>query len=118
MFHGDHLYVQSFDAYHSNENNGLACLDRDGRLEWKTGPAETFDYGNLLIADGMIYVINGKSGELSLVEATPAGYRLLARHDVVPGDGQSKIWAPMALADGKLIIRDNTHLVCLDVRNP
>lgn len=118
MFHKGHLYVQSFDAYHGRENNGLACLDTNGQLKWKTGPKETFDYGNLLIADGMIYVINGESGELSLVEATPAGYRLLARHDVVPDEKQTKIWAPMALADGKLILRDNTHLTCIDIRPP
>ncbi|MFC1463079.1 PQQ-binding-like beta-propeller repeat protein, partial [Verrucomicrobiota bacterium] len=118
VFYKGHLYAQSFDAYHSKENNGLTCLDTDGKLQWKTGPKETFDYGNLLIADGMIYVINGESGEISLVEATPAGYKLLARHDVVPDEGQRRIWAPMALANGKLIIRDNTRLVCLDVRKP
>lgn len=32
--------------------------------------------------------------------------------------GGQEIWAPMALSDGKLLIRDQSRMKCLDVKAP
>jgi outer membrane protein assembly factor BamB len=47
-----------------------------------------------------------------MAEASPAGYRELARARVLSGHDA---WAPMAFADGRLIVRDLTEMVCLDL---
>ena len=50
---------------------------------------------------------------MTLAEATTAGYRRLARAQVID-DGVTS-WGPMALAAGRLIVRDLTRMTCLDV---
>ncbi len=90
----------------------LICLDLDGKLVWKSGSAHRFGLGPYMIADGMIYVMDD-SGLLTLAEATPDGYKQLAQAQVLNGHDS---WGPMAMAGGRLIVRDLTRMVCLDVR--
>jgi hypothetical protein len=61
--------------------------------------------------------MHGKTGELFLAEASPDGYRQLAKAKVLDGEN-GEVWAPMALADGRLIVRDQHKMKCLDVRGP
>jgi hypothetical protein len=49
---------------------------------------------------------------LRLLEANVSEYRELARAQVLSGPD---VWAPLALSDGKLIVRDMAKLVCLEV---
>jgi outer membrane protein assembly factor BamB len=65
-----------------------------------------------MIADGLIYVLDN-DGVLSMAEASPTGYHRLARAQVIE-DGSSS-WGPMALAAGRLIVRDSSRMVCVDV---
>ena len=110
IFHRGFLYAVRRDGQ-------LACLDLEGNLRWASGNVNRFDGGKgpYLLADGMLYVLD-ESGGLSLVEATPDAFRRLARARVIPKARHS--WAPMALAGGRLLLRDLTDLVCLDVRAP
>jgi outer membrane protein assembly factor BamB len=50
---------------------------------------------------------------LSIVEAGPSAYHRLARAQVIE-DG-SVTGGPMALVAGRLIVRDSTRMVCVDV---
>ena len=52
------------------------------------------------------------SGRLTLAEATSQGYRQLAEAQVFDGNDS---WGPMALVGGRLIVRDLTHMMCLNV---
>ena len=63
------------------------------------------------MADGVILALND-SGLLRLIEATPQKYNLLAQAQVLTGH---ESWGPMALAGGRLIARDLTRMVCLEV---
>lgn len=111
----NHLYINS----NSNERqDGLMCMTLDGEIRWRTKDtpgAPMFERGNLLLVDGMIVALDGKTGVLHLVEPSPEGYKELAR---TPMLGGKEIWAPMALADGKLVLRDQGQMKCLDLRNP
>ncbi len=110
-----YIYGQSFDAFHNKVNNGLVCLTPAGELKWKSGPDVLYDSGGFLIADGVIYVIDGKSGDLCLVLASPDHYHELARAKLLsPRGGQ--IWSPPALSNGRLLLRDLNTLKCVDVR--
>ena len=115
LLYDGYLYMNS----NSNEReDGMACLTLDLELKWRTKDDESlpeFERGNLLLADDMIFNLDGKTGILHLIEPSPEGYRELARAKVLDG---KKIWSPMALSNGKLIIRSQTEMKCLDVVGP
>ncbi len=90
----------------------LACLSLDGKRVWNSGPANTFGLGPYLLADGLLFVLHGEKGTLHLIEATPSGFEELARAKVLDGHD---CWGPMAMAAGRLLVRDLTTLVCLEV---
>jgi outer membrane protein assembly factor BamB len=89
----------------------LVCIDLEGNEVWNSG-RDRFGHGPYMIADGVILVM-GNDGELVMAEATSAEYRPLAKFQVFQ-DGHDA-WAPMALAGGRLIVRDMTRMVCLDL---
>ena len=92
----------------------LVCLDLAGRRIWTSGRQKRFGRGPYVIANGLIYLMND-TGVLTLAEATPSGYRQLAQAKVLPAEDK-EAWGPMAIAGGRLIIRDMKHMICLDVR--
>lgn len=87
------------------------CLDTGGQMVWESGKTERFGLGPFLFADNKILILND-TGELTLIRASITGFEQLARAKVLPG---RDAWAPMALVDGKLLLRDSERLVCLDV---
>jgi outer membrane protein assembly factor BamB len=89
----------------------LVCLDLDGKELWNSG-RDKYGSGPYLIADGLIFVLDD-NGVLSVADAAPAAYHRLARAQVIE-DGSSS-WGPMALVAGRLIVRDSTRMVCVDV---
>jgi len=89
----------------------LACLDLHGKVLWASGSASRFGLGPFLMAQGLMFIMND-DGHLTLAEVSPSGYRSLARAKVLNGHDS---WAPLALAGGRLLARDLTHMVCLDV---
>lgn len=117
------LYQNHLFAISSKKSAGLfTCLGLDGKVVWESPLVEgdrqaskTFDLGGFLLADGMFYVLDGKSGMLRLLEASTKGYKELASARIL---GEEDVWGPMALSDGKLIIRDMSQMVCLQVGRP
>ena len=89
----------------------LVCLDLKGRVLWSSGSQHRFGLGPYLLADGLIYVLDD-SGMLTLAEATPKSYQQLAGVQVIDGNDS---WGPMAMAGGRLILRDLTHMACVNV---
>jgi len=78
---------------------------------WASTSANRFGSGPCVIAGGLIYVLDD-SGVLTLVEAAASGYTQLARAKVLDG---LESWGPMAVASGRLIVRDLTRMVCLEI---
>jgi outer membrane protein assembly factor BamB len=98
---GDHIY--GFD------NATLRCISAaTGERVWAR---RGFGKGTLVTADGMLYVLSD-GGVLALIEATPEEYREKARFQAMTG----KAWTAPALAQGRLYVRDQDELSCLDVR--
>lgn len=89
----------------------LVCLGLDGKVAWASGPGAQFGLGSFTLAGGLIFALND-SGRLSLFEASTAHATPLAQAQVLKG---RESWAPMALAGGRLLVRDLTRMVCLDV---
>ena len=101
-----YIYGNSADV-----GGGLRCITLDGQKKWDSKP-KSFDLGNLLIADGLIYIIQGDNGQLCMAEASPDGYKELGR---APMLAPPEPWAPLAFKDGKLVVRDMHKIFCLDV---
>ncbi len=91
----------------------LTCMSFDGKPVWDSDGKAAFGLGGYLLADGMFFILEGRTGMLRLVEASTSGYKELASAQVLGGHD---VWTPPALSDGKLVIRDMTKMVCLDVR--
>lgn len=90
----------------------FTCLDSDGQQVWTSDGKASFGLGSFILADGMFFILEGKTGMLRLVEASTREYKELASAQVLGGHD---VWAPLALSDGKLVIRDLQKMVCLQV---
>lgn len=90
----------------------FTCLDMDGHSVWTSEDRASFDLGSYILADGMFFVLDGKTGVLRLVEANTTEYRELASAQVLSGP---EVWAPMALSDGWLVVRGLREMKCLRV---
>jgi len=106
----DHFYAQ----YTINErSDGFVCMTMDGQVKWKTGENPLFNKGGAVLADGLILAVDG-SKMLYLIEPDPSGFKPLASVELLEA-GEN--WAPIALSGGKLFIRDQKHMKCLQVTN-
>ena len=92
-------------------NGHFVCLDPQGKVVWSSGSAGQFGLGPFLVAAELGFALND-NGMLSLFEAPAEKFNLLAKAQVLKG---RESWGPMALAGGRLIVRDLTRVVCLDV---
>jgi len=91
----------------------LACLDLEGRQLWQTDRTVNFDLGAYMMVGDELAVIEGPTGSLHRYRATPRGPQPVGR-PVQVIDGR-EIWAPPALAAGRLLVRNQNRLICLDV---
>jgi outer membrane protein assembly factor BamB len=105
--HENHLYGVRADGK-------FVCLTLEGKVAWASPSGQAFGLGSFILADGLLFAMND-SGLLRLIEATPAKYTLLAQAQVLKG---RESWGPLALAGGRLIVRDLTRMACLDVARP
>jgi outer membrane protein assembly factor BamB len=100
VLHHDHIY--GFDE------GFLVCMNlRTGKICWKE---RGFGKGTLLSADGHLIVL-GDQGKLALVAASPEAFRQEATLQV----SRKRCWIMPALAHGKLYVRDEEQVQCLDV---
>jgi outer membrane protein assembly factor BamB len=67
-----------------------------------------------MIGDGKILALDDH-GLLTMARAVPESFEPLAQAKVLDGHDA---WGPMALATGRLIVRDLTRMVCLDLTKP
>jgi outer membrane protein assembly factor BamB len=108
VLHGDHFYSQ----YTINERaDGLVAMSMDGQVKWKTDQQPPFVRGGMILADGLLLTTDGNT-KLYLLEPTPSGFKPLAAAEILEaGDN----WAPLALVDGKLLVRGQKQLKVFQV---
>jgi outer membrane protein assembly factor BamB len=97
----DHLYG-------FNESR-LECMNfRTGKVVWKQSG---YGKGSLLVADGYLIVL-GEEGKLAVGKASQKGFRPQASFQAT----RAKCWTMPVLAEGRLYVRDEERITCLDVR--
>ncbi len=107
------VFNNHFFAVGKKKRGLFTCVNFDGKPAWDSDGKATFELGSFLLADGMFFVLEGKTGMLRLIEANATGYKELGKAQVLSGED---VWGPMALSDGKLVLRDLAKMVCIDVR--
>ena len=99
----------------------LACMSLEGKVLWTSGIDNQYGLGPFLVAGDLLFALKD-NGQLTLAQVGPRGMKVLAQAKVLykqtdkgllPG---TDAWGPMALVDGRLIVRDLARMVCLDVR--
>jgi outer membrane protein assembly factor BamB len=122
------LYNGYFYAQYSTNNrrDGLVCMNMNGDIMWKTGRNPNFNKGSMIFADGLIISTDGTT-KLYLIEPDPSAFKPLASSELLKEGGTNsegialrvggatQNWAAIALADGKLLIRDQSRLICVKV---
>ena len=119
ILHNGYFYAE----YGTNSRrDGLVCMSMDGKIMWKTLRSPSFDKGSLILVDGLLLGTDGAT-KLYLIEPDPSAFKpiataeLLGKGNGVEGriGGATQNWAPIALSDGKLLIRDQKQLLCVKV---
>jgi hypothetical protein len=107
VFYDNYLFMIG----NCNQNrNGLICMSLDGKVHWKTGRNPSFDRGGFLIADGKIFIVDGRRGDLYCVKASSKGYQELGKMKPLKS---GKVWSPVALSNGMLVARDQKQILCV-----
>jgi len=104
------LYRDHIFAVGKKRRGLFTSLDLNGKQVWTSDGQAAFELGSFILADGMFLIVEGKTGMLRLLEANTKAYKELARAQVLGGHD---VWGPMALSEGKLVLRDLSRMVCL-----
>lgn len=108
--HGGYVLVDGY--IYGYDSSVLTCLKWEtGEVMWKN---RSVGKGSLVYADGLLFVLS-ETGVVGLVEATPAGYRELARFNLPQRSGRPT-WPHPVLANGRLYIRDQDTIFCFAVK--
>ncbi len=94
--------------------NRFVCVDPNDctKILWTSGTSDRFGLGPYLIADGKFFILKD-DGTLSIAKASTERFELLDKTKVLDGHDA---WGPLVIADGRLLMRDSKHLLCIDVR--
>ena len=110
---GDHLY-----GY--NDKAGWTCMDfKTGQVVW--AEKKGLGKGAIHCADGMLYLLEEKTGTVVLIDASPKGWNEHGRFVLGPQTTQRSpkgmVWTHPVVSGGKLYLRDQELLFCFDVKN-
>jgi outer membrane protein assembly factor BamB len=106
---GDHIYCG-----HGHNNGFPMCIDmRTGERLWKEQRGAGTGSAAVAYADDRLY-FRYENGEMALVAAEPAEYRLISQFTLASVKGKS--WPHPVIVGGRLYVRDQESLLCYDVR--
>lgn len=117
-----------YALYRTNSRrDGMVCMNMDGEIMWKTKRQPDFNKGSMILVDGLILASDGEK-KLYLIEPDPTAFKAIATAEILtapePAEGEgggfmasfgTQNWGPMALADGKLLMRDQQQMICVKV---
>lgn len=95
--------------------NQFVCVhpDRPREIVWSSGKDARFGLGPYFIADNKFYLLSD-AAELTIIDPSISIYKQLGQATIIE-DGHDA-WAPLATADGYLVLRDSKKMVCIDMK--
>ena len=94
--------------------NQLVCVNPSDtrKIVWSSGSDKRFGLGPYFMADNKLYLLH-EDGTLFILRPSVSGYTEISQTRVIP-DGQDA-WAPLAIADGYLVLRDSKKMICINM---
>jgi outer membrane protein assembly factor BamB len=109
---GPHLYMVNGAATLLNPSITLRCVEAaTGKVFWSKEKVGKYHAALVRTGDNKLLML-GDEGNLTLLQPDPAGYKELCRAKVC-----GPTWAHPALADGRVYVRDEKELICVQVGN-
>ncbi|WP_319590954.1 PQQ-binding-like beta-propeller repeat protein [uncultured Draconibacterium sp.] len=97
----------------ANRNQLICVSPADSRkVVWSSGKETRFGLGPYFIADNKMFILSD-DGTLTIARPSTEKYIQLEQVNVIE-DGHDA-WAPFALADGYLLLRDAETMICIDL---
>jgi outer membrane protein assembly factor BamB len=110
----DHVFIILPKDAGSLRNQFVCCKPDDCQnILWTSGKSQRFGLGPYIIADGKFFILND-DGTLTIAKASTKEFIPLDKQRILNGHDA---WGPMAIADGKLIMRDSKQMVCIDIQD-
>jgi hypothetical protein len=107
---GKHLYMVNGAATLVKPSIILRCVEADtGKVAWEKRNVGRYHAALIRTGDDRLLMLDD-NGNLTMIQPDPAGYKELAKAKVC-----GPTWAHPALVDGKLYLRDEKELICLDL---
>lgn len=101
-------FVLRANSIYGLDDGILTCIDAGtGKSRWKSG---RYGYGQLLLVEDLLLILS-EQGDLVLVEASPERHREVTRFNAL----DPICWNHLAIAQGKLLIRNSHAAVCFDL---
>jgi len=95
-----------------NRNQFVCCSTDDCEtILWTSGKSARYGLGPYIIADDKFFILKD-DGTLTIAEARVDKFKELDKYKVMDGHDA---WGPLAIANGKLLMRDSKKMLCLDI---
>ena len=86
----------------------LTCVEAmTGERKWKGG---RYGYGQVILASGHL-IVTTDTGEIALVKAAPDQHTEVAKFSALEG----RTWNNPAISNGRLLVRNATHMACYNL---
>ena len=120
------------DRTFDNANHGVVLVEKylygsnfTGRnsgkwvcMNWHTGEIvwleDWYNKGPIIYADGMLYLIEEKHGNVALIKATPEEFKVISTFKVKEGKGP--FWARPSIYNGMLLVRHGEYLIAYNLK--
>lgn len=110
---GNHMFgVMPKDA--RTYRNQLVCVKATDptKIVWASGPSARFGLGPYILADGKFFLLNDDA-TLYIIRHSNNAYIELDNIRLFDG---FDAWAPLAIADGYMVLRDSEKMICIELR--
>lgn len=94
--------------------NQLICVNPNDvtKIVWASGKTTRFGLGPYMIADNKMFILSD-DGTFTMIKPNAKSYQQLAQKKLFDGHDA---WAPLAIADGKMLLRDSKTMFCIDLK--
>jgi outer membrane protein assembly factor BamB len=94
--------------------NQMVCVRPEDptHVIWASGPTARFGLGPYILADEKFYLLDDDA-TLVIIQKSTTRYIELDRIQLFDGHDA---WAPLAIADGYMVLRDADKMICIDLK--
>jgi outer membrane protein assembly factor BamB len=113
-FQGHLIGIQPKDA--ASLRNQMICVNPDDLRHpvWASGAEARFGLGPYLIADNKLFILSDE-GVLTIARPSIRSFQPIDQIRLFEGQDA---WAPIAVADGYMVLRDSKKMICIKMAVP